>query len=140
MTGLQPQTRVPPSDWLPEVKHGVGAAYDRAFRLALQTVKRLVNDHMEAHPDIQTFCMGMGGWSYYLFKGVKRVDEDGEEWDLSDKKVGGMDCDRAGGLLCEWEHPELEEFIDEWDIYLRLTGSPWRVDRVGDKLAGTTDW
>ena len=122
-----------------EAKAQVEKHYNEAYRLALQVVKAMVIEHMTKHPDIQTFCMCMGGWTYHLAPGVKRVDEDGEEWDMSGEQVGEVDP-RRSDLYREWDHPELEDLLDEWDEYLKLTGAPIRYDRQGDQLVMGTDW
>lgn len=128
-------------EWLEACKASIERHYNEAFRMALQTVKKLVHDHMERHPDIQSFVMCMGGWTYYLADGTKRVDEDGEEWDLSGEQVGEVTVSpSAGHLRSEWDHPELDALLCEWDQYLKITGSPWRLDRVDGELVPRTDW
>lgn len=81
--------------------------YQAAVELALAEVERRARKVMREHPAMVEFVMVMGGWS---FKG-----RDGQSYCAEDK-----------GYL-----QPLEDFISEWDQYLKLTGTPMRFTAIG---------
>jgi len=86
---------------------------DSASEVAIKEVERLARKTMRDNPEITCFIMAMGSASFY--------DADGPMCDPNDKRS-----------------KELDDFLDKYDQFLRITGYPMRLDSHNGKLQ--FDW
>lgn len=120
-----------------QAKKAVEVGYERLVDLAMSTVRTMVERHMGLNPDIRSFYMSMGSWWFHLSDGVER-EIDGEVYDFSGAQITGSSTGRD--LVDDWYCDALDDFIDEWDQILHLTGNPLRIDNVEGNLVVTTGW
>ena len=83
--------------------------YDQTVNAALAEVERIARKILVEHPVLDEFIMGMGTWSF-----TSRRDK-GMSWTYPDKTY----------------MKPMDDFICEWDEYLRLTGTPMRFTATG---------
>lgn len=86
---------------------------DSASEVAIKEVERIARKTMRAYPEITCFCMAMGTAHFY--------DADGPMCEPNDKRS-----------------KELDDFLDEYDQFLKITGRPMRLDSHNGKIC--TDW
>ena len=86
--------------------------YAETVRAAVAETERRARLVLESHAGIREFCMSMGCWVF--------SDLNDDEIDRNDPRLRSF----AG-------------FVDEWDEYLRITGTPVRFTRNGPRI---TDW
>lgn len=87
--------------------------HNQAFKLALEIVEERARKILQSHKNLEEFCMGMGTWFFN--------DKDGTHfYDGNDKFT-----------------KRLADFMDNWDIYLHLTGHPMRFTAEGPVI---NDW
>jgi len=79
--------------------------YEQACKIAENEVIRMARDILRKHKNLDEFIMAMGGWFFTEHGDVKH-----------DK-------------LCYMKH--LDDFITEWDEFLKITGSPMRFTASG---------
>ena len=113
---------------LTNLRNSVSSQYEKACDNALKVVEILARKIMTDNPDFCDFCMAMGSWSFSYEVGS--FNEFMEE-NRTSRKLVEKD-------LFEFEFEELDEFINEWDRYLKLTGNPVRIDNA--KAPIVTDW
>jgi hypothetical protein len=85
--------------------------YNKAVELALQRVRGLVKKILKENPQFDHFVMGNG------------------DYDFRGKDNNYVEKEGADQELCD--------FIDEWDDYLRLTGTPMKIYSTGKVI---TNW
>lgn len=83
--------------------------YNQAVLKAIEIVKQLVRQALRENDNLTEYVMTMG--DYY--------------------------CKNTNGEILEFKYKPLEDFIAEWDDYLKLTGYPMRVTANGEVQ---TDW
>jgi hypothetical protein len=86
--------------------------YKQADETAMQIVEEIARKILRKHKKLDEFCMGMGTWFF--------SDYAGKLYDGDDKLA-----------------KELDDFMNEWDAYLHLTGQPMRFTADGPVI---TDW
>lgn len=115
----------------------IQAHYGKAVDVALQEIERLARVVLQKSPCFTEFIMCMGTAWFCLDKDL----ECEEIWDLGFKAANYRnhsvyDCAR------EMKHPPAEllrlvKLFDEWNEYLKLTGTPMRFTATGEKI---TNW
>jgi hypothetical protein len=86
--------------------------YNQCSDLAIERIEEIARDILKKHPKLDEYCQGMG------------------TWDFTDKKGNLIDNDNP---ICK----SLDDFMQEWDSYLHLTGAPMRFTAISKKI---TDW
>jgi hypothetical protein len=90
----------------------VDKLYTEACHIALALIEKKARKIMREHLNIQEFVMAMGGWNFWYYDG-NQVPSD-----------------------LKYLEP-VRKIFDEWDDYLKLTGTPMRFTAEG---LIRTDW
>lgn len=90
----------------------------QASKVGRDEIERMARAILAGRNPATSFCMAMGGAAFY--------DKKGEPLDSF-----------AGGHTPRWL-ARFEEFIEEYDQALRLTGNPMKID--GAEAPVITDW
>lgn len=90
----------------------VDRLYTEAYHIALSLIEKEARKIMRKHLNIHEFVMAMGGWDFWYHDG-NPVPED-----------------------LKYLEP-VRRIFDEWDSYLKLTGTPMRFTAEGPVR---TDW
>ena len=89
---------------------------DKYYHIALYEAKVIIENEarkiLKSDDSLSEFIMGMGTWFFTSTNDMRRIDNE----DIA---------------------PELADFIDKWDDYLRLTGIPMRFTATGVVV---TEW
>jgi len=103
-----------------EVMERIELYYSGASSVAMEEIERIAREIIaDESNDLSGYCQGMGTWFF--------GDEDGNLFDSNDVDL----------------YPELEEIdtiMQEWDVYLRLTGEPLRLEWLNGEIVRMTDW
>lgn len=94
-------------------KQAVKFHYDKAGDFAVAEVERMARQILLTHPNLNEFIMGMGLACF--------TDKADNSLDTSDRRY----------------MKPLDDFISEWDEYLKITGEPMRFTATGKKI---TSW
>ena len=103
----------------------IAKLYAEAEKLALEEVERMARNILAKHKTLDEFIMCMGSWCFSVRDGLKM---------------------RTGYIYTSSDyvdHTDLKylepfaRFMDQWDEYLKLTGTPMRFTATGKKI---TDW
>lgn len=108
-----------------KLKEKISNYYDSAFDLSIQLVEKLARQFLKDNSQFDEFVMAMGSWFFTYKVGVR--DHNGD-------KV------KKGNTCCHDVLPNMKEicdFIDEWDMVLKITGYPMRFTASGNVI---TDW
>lgn len=89
--------------------------YNLAVGLALLDVEKEARKILKQHPELSEFVMAMGGWGF---------------WTKNDEQVNDT-------FNYESYLEPLTKIFNEWDEYLKLTGTPMRFTANGKKI---TEW
>lgn len=109
----------------------VAVHYNKAFELASLKVEQIARQILVEHKELDEFIMGMGRY-FFTYKSKKRK---GEHLSGYIEKMN-----KSGRYYYEDSEPflkPLNEFISEWDDYLKITGDAMRFTATGVKV---TDW
>lgn len=104
----------------------ISKLFTQAEKLALAEVKQRAREILRTHPSLDEFVMGMGSWSFTIRDSTKMCN---------DKRILSAG-DNVDDNDLKYLRP-FARFIDEWDPYLHLTGTPMRFTATGKKV---TDW
>lgn len=88
-------------------------SYDKAVKAALYIVEKRARAVLTEYPALHEFYMAMG---VYGFRGANDSDN---EWFIVHDRWTNTSC------------KALDDFISEWDEYLKLTGTPMRFTATG---------
>lgn len=96
--------------------------YCLACELAAAKVEKMARAILKAHPHYDEFIMAMGSYSF--------TNKKGESIDTTTSvyRNGNYSCDHTYGYFAP-----LNEFISEWDSYLKITGDAMRFTATGKK-------
>ena len=98
----------------------VAVHYNKACELASLKVEQIARQILVEHKELDEFIMAMGSY-FFTYKSKKRKDE----------HLSGYTEDSEPFLR------PLNDFISEWDNYLKITGDAMRFTATGVKV---TDW
>ena len=91
--------------------------YSKACELASQKVERMARAILQKHGNLDEFIMGMGTWFF----------------SIKDKRYPN---NHLSGIDRAYLKP-LDNFISEWDDFLKITGEPMRFTAFGKRV---TNW
>ncbi len=97
-------------------KTQISRLYSEASKLALILIESMARDILRKHPHLDEFVMGMGGCLFTT---------------KDETRAGGISPDERSYMK------PLNDFLDDWDDLLRMTGSPMRFTAEGNKR---TEW
>ena len=94
--------------------------FDSASAVAMQEIERIAREILlDESNDLSSYCQGMGTWFF--------GDEDGNLFDDNDVDLYPV-------------IKKIDDIMTEWDVYLRLTGEPLRLEWLNGEILKMTEW
>lgn len=109
----------------------VAVHYNKACELASLKVEQIARQILVEHKELDEFIMAMGSY-FFTYKSKKRKDEHLSGYTQKMNKSWQYYYEDSEPFL-----KPLNDFISEWDNYLKITGDAMRFTATGVKV---TDW
>jgi hypothetical protein len=92
--------------------------YNCALNLALSELERLAVSCLRENKKLTGFCNSMGVYFFWSDKNTVRLED----------------------LPKTQSAKDLHELYEDWDDYLKISGHPLRLEKIGDKIKLLRDW